>query len=194
MRTNSSDIMNNIIRLFTPISISLLEQLSKGDFYIRELAELLHCSPGTVHAAIGKWKKLGFLKEHRYKNSKKYSLNLENSLLKSLRSFLNVLFLWASPSFRKLVKEVDSCGIYGSYREGSNEKYSDIDLWVYSKDEEKDALSIREFGNAISRDLGYEVDILQLSSKSLKKLRTADKELYIRLKLTSLVFGKDIFE
>lgn len=181
--------MNDLIKVFTKHNIAILNLLGTEELYIREIAERINCSAATVHQAIKLFEKLEFVKEKRVKNRKVIALNMDNNLLKLLRTMLNTYMVVKSAAYKKLKKH-GVIGIYGSFARGEDTKESDLDLWIYSN-ENVDLLNIRGIIRELERVANKEVKVLILNDKKIEDLKIKDKEFYYRLKLTSIILNGD---
>ncbi|MBT4540967.1 hypothetical protein HOC35_05630 [Candidatus Woesearchaeota archaeon] len=76
--------------LFTRKNLEILIFLSKNTVHIREVADMLHISPGKVHSAIQLFKKYKLVSERKKKNLKIIELNQNSLLWKRMKSILDM--------------------------------------------------------------------------------------------------------
>lgn len=182
--------MNDILKVFTKNNIEILKLITKYDnLYLREIAEKTRSSPALVHQSITLFKKLNFVREESFKNKKIIIANRNNSILKKIKSVINIYEMQNNKNF-KILKKYGKIGIYGSFANGEDTAESDIDLWLYS-DKKINKIEIRHIIRKTEKSLEKEVRLLILNDNKIKMLREKDPEFYFRLKLTSV--GEDIF-
>lgn len=183
--------MNDLNRLFSKKNQIILKELaSKNESYIREISENTGASPALVHQTVKLFKKLGFIKEKKLKNKKILSFDRDNLLLGKIRQLINIYEMQNHGSFKELKKH-GTVGIYGSFAAGKDTPESDIDLWIYARDN-VNAIELKNITRKIETDFKKEVKLLVLTDKKIKNLKEHDPEFYFRLKLTSA--GNDIFD
>lgn len=182
--------MNSLIKIFTEKRIRILKLVLEHDgLYIREIAERAGMNPASVHNAIKLFGKMDIVSEKMVKNKKTITANRNNTILKKIKSLLNISELYDKKSFKELEK-YGKVGIYGSFARGEDTPESDIDLWIYSNNK-IDAIKLRNITRELERIFGKEVKLLILDGVKIKRLKEKDPEFYFRLKLTS--DGEDIF-
>lgn len=179
-----------IEKLFNKTTIELIDLIAKEPTHIRDIAERLNTSPGYIVSIIKFLKKNDFLKEKKVKNRKIISLNDKNLYVSKVRSLINLENISRNNYFKKLIK-LGTAGIYGSYANGTDDKLSDIDLWVYTN---RKSLEIQGMITNLEKDIKRKINFIVLNKDKIKNLKNRDYEFYIRLKLTSMVFGEDIFD
>ena len=177
-------------QIFTKKNVEILCLLKERDLHLREIASKLNCSVGKVHSASKLFQKYNLVKKERQKNIRVYSLNRSNSLLKQIISLINLSRLLKAKYFKKLLKE-GQLGIYGSFANGTDDNKSDIDLWLFT---DKQLLTLHPLINGLENEFNKAVNLLILNKKKLNALKQQDYEFYIRLKLTSIQLGGDIFD
>jgi predicted transcriptional regulator len=79
-----------IHELFTRKNIMILIFLSKNTMHIRDIADMLHISPGKVHSAIQLFKKYKLVTERKKKNLKIIQLNESSLLWKRIKKILDM--------------------------------------------------------------------------------------------------------
>lgn len=179
-----------IENLLNKTAISLIDLIAKEPTHIRDIAEKLNTSPGYIFSIIQSLKKDNFLKEKKVKNRKIIYLNDKDIHLGRIRSLINLENIGRTNNFKKLIK-IGTVGIYGSYANGTDDKLSDIDLWIYTN---KKSLEIQKIVTSLEKDMNRKINFLVLNKDKVNDLKNNDYEFYIRLKLTSLIFGDDVFD
>jgi len=179
-----------IEKLLNKTTIELIDLIAKEPTYVRDIAEKLKTSPGYVFKIIHLLKKHNIVGEKRQKNRKIIFLNNENIFTRKIRALINTEKISRNIHFRELMKE-GAVGIYGSYAEGMDDNLSDIDLWVCT---EKPSYEIQKVVTELEKNMKKKISFLLLNSKKIRELKTNDYEFYIRLKLTSTVFGGNLFD
>ena len=183
--------MNNIINILNKNSVDILQLLSKGNFYLREISETLHISPSATHGALKSLLAFDFIKESKQKNKKVYSLNTDNILLRAVKSFINLDRIIKSKAYKGL-STLGTVGIYGSFAEGSNDEHSDLDMWVYG--EKINPSLAAKYSAKFEKEFKAEINILILNKNKLENIKNKDPEFYSRLKLTSVYQGEAPFD
>jgi len=178
----------NISQIFTKTNLRILNLIDRESFHIRDIADKLDISPGKVQQAINLFRKYHLLLENRQKNRIKISLNKEDILVQKIKSLINYFSLLSSKSYSAL-KKTGRVGIYGSFNKGTDDKESDIDLFIVT---DKKELEIAPIIRNLEKEMKRKVNLLVLSQEKINKLKKQDPEFYIRLKLTST--GDDIFD
>ena len=177
-------------KLFTYKNIEILNLLKTGNYHLRDIANNINCSVGKVHSALKLFHKYNLVNTKKYKNTKVFNLNRSNPLLKKLISLININKLISSKNFKKLSK-FGPIGVYGSFSEGTDDRHSDLDLWLFTN---KKLLELQPILSHIEKELKIELNLLILNNNKLNNIKQNDYEFYIRLKLTSTIFGDDIFD
>ena len=177
-------------KIFNNVTIKLIDSIALNPSHIRDIAEKLNTSPGYIHTIVSFLKKENLIIKKKEKNRKIIYINNKNALIKNIRSLINIEKLRKSKSFNKLVK-YGPAGIYGSFANGTNDKNSDLDLWIYTN---KKLISFQNMLRNLENELDTKVNLLILNKNKISELKKEDHEFYIRLKLTSIVFGEDIFD
>lgn len=185
--------MNDLLSLFTSANIKILSYLEEHESYVREIAEELNLSPATVHRAITFFKEFGLVDEYKKKNRKLIRLKRESPILKQVRAMLNLNKFMSTSGYQRL-RKFGSLGLYGSFALGEDDPQSDIDVWLYLNGREVDPLTIRAQASKLEKELGREIRLLLLDKTKLDNLKRDDPEFYLRLKLTSILGRRDIFD
>jgi len=177
-------------KIFNKRTIQLIDLISKEPAHIRYIAEKLGASPGYIDSIIKFLRKNDLVKEKKVKNRKIISLNPNSIFLRNIRSLINIEKISKNVDFKRLLK-IGEVGTYGSYANGTDDSLSDIDIWIYTK---RKMLYVQDITTKLEKSIGKKVNFIILNKDKLKDLEKNDYEFYIRLKLTSIVFGEDIFD
>jgi predicted nucleotidyltransferase len=172
----------NILRLFTDNNIRIIRLIDKEELHIRDIADRLGISPGSVHKLVKLLKANNLIKEIKIKNRIIIRLNKDSSLVKQLKIIINFNDIVNAPAYKKL-KKLGKIGIYGSFANGTNDKESDLDIWVKT---DKKELELRPVIHELERKLNIKVNPLLLTDSKISSLKADDAEFYTRLKLTSI--------
>ncbi|MEA3493193.1 MAG: nucleotidyltransferase domain-containing protein [Candidatus Margulisiibacteriota bacterium] len=181
----------NIFKMLDKNGFKVIRLLSRGDFYLREIASTLKISTSVTHSTIKKLLNLEFVEISKEKNRKIVFLKRENLLLQKVKSFINLNELLSSKAYFELSR-VGVAGIYGSFADGSNDEHSDLDLWVYA--ERMDPAKVSKISSIFEKELKVETNILILNKDKLQRIKNKDPEFYSRIKFTSIFEGEGIFD
>jgi len=168
--------------LITNKNIEIINIISKKELCIREISEKLNCSPGTVHKAVKLFKKNNLIIKKKEKNKIIIFPNRESVIYQKIKSLININLLINSKNY-KLLKKNGPIGVYGSFAKGTDDKYSDIDLWIYSK---KSLIKIREIVTKLEHELNEKISMIIINDNKLEKMKKEDLEFYNQLKFTSI--------
>lgn len=172
----------NIIRLLTKTNIQIIRIIDKESMHIRDIADELRISPGTVHKLISLLKANNMASETRKKNRSIISLNKENAMIKEIKRLINLNDFMNTKAYDKL-KKTGRIGIYGSYANGTNDNESDLDIWIRT---EKKEMELRPIIRAMEQEMKTRINPLILTEQKLSQLKRNDPEFYTRLILTSI--------
>ncbi|MFA4702137.1 nucleotidyltransferase domain-containing protein [Pyrococcus kukulkanii] len=62
--------------------------------------------------------------------------------------------------------------MYGSFSRGENKEGSDVDIWIYTQEE--DMIRVAKFQRKLRDTLKREVDLLVLTPKKIERLKKED--------------------
>src|SRR3989338_792817 len=172
----------NIFPLLTSTNIRILKLIDKEQLHIRDIADNLGISPGTVHKLAAFLKKTGLASETKQKNRILLSLNKHHPILKEIKRIINFNDILNAPAYRKL-RKFGKIGIYGSFASGTNDKDSDLDIWIQTSRKE---LELRPLIRELEKQLNTRVNPVFLTSQKIIYLKKDDPEFYTRLLLTSI--------
>ena len=173
------------------VTFDIIDLLGNGSNYPNEIARKLHISPSQAQ----KW--LLWLLKNRMILRKKgdlrrifYSINPFSQKLIGYRRFILESTLENSRAWKALNK-MASCGIYGSFAQGTFDQNSDMDIWVYLP--KGDSNKIRPIIDALSKEFNRQINVVYLTKQYLKDLQQKDPEFFYRLKLQSLTAYPEVF-
>lgn len=172
----------NIFNLLTKNNIRIIKQIDKNPLHIRDIADKLKVSPGSVHKLAKIMKKDNLIKEEKQKNRIIISLNRDKTITKQIKIIINFNDLVNSSAYIKLAN-LGKIGIYGSFANGTNDNHSDLDLWIRTNKKE---IEIRSIIHELEKELNTKVNILLLTESKIGLLKKNDPEFYTRLLLTSI--------
>lgn len=172
----------NIFKLLTRKNIEVLKLIDKEQLHIRDIADKLGISPGTVHKLIKLLKKEKLVAEEKIKNRVVIKLNKDSPIVKQLKVLINFNEIINAPAYKKL-KRYGKTGIYGSFARGTNDSQSDLDLWIKTEKKEEE---LRPLIRELEKQLKVKVNPLILTKSKIESLKKNDPEFYLRLKLTSV--------
>ncbi|MGM5485050.1 MAG: nucleotidyltransferase domain-containing protein [Nanobdellota archaeon] len=170
----------NISKFFTQKNIMIFETISKKPSHVREVSEKLKISPATVTQFAKKYSK--FIIKSKEKNRLMLSINRENPEVRLIRSLLNYNRLISTKSYKKL-KKLGKIGVYGSFANGTDDEYSDIDLWIKT---DKKSVEIAGLFRSLEKELNMKVNPSVLTDSKIRSLEKEDPEFYLRLRLNSV--------
>ena len=177
----------NVFELLTNKNIEILKLIDKEQLHIRDIADKLKISPGTVHKLIKLLEKNDLITEKKTKNRIIIKLNKDNPIIKQLKILINFNDIINASAYKKLNK-YGKIGIYGSFAQGTNDNQSDLDLWLQT---DKKELDLRSITRELEKQFKIKVNLLILTKSKIDSLKKNDPEFYLRLRLTSI---GDIFD
>ncbi|MGM0470636.1 MAG: nucleotidyltransferase domain-containing protein [Promethearchaeati archaeon] len=122
------------------------------------------------------------------KRHKNQFIVLDNSLVRSIKIFLNINQF--KPSYFKKFDFIKGVGLYGSCVKGTNHENSDIDLWIKIK--KTDEIELAKFTNELKRK-DNKIKPLFLTKDKINRLKKEDKIFYNSLFFGSVIlYGEDI--
>ncbi len=172
----------NIFKLLTKNNIKIIKLIDKEQIHIRDIADKLNISPGSVHKLIKLMKTNGLVELIKQKNRIIVRLNKENEIIKQVKTLINFNDILNSYAYKKL-RKFGKIGIYGSFANGTNDLKSDLDIWIQT---DKKELSLRPVVHELEKQLNIKVNILILTKSKIDSLKRNDPEFYNRLRLTSI--------
>ncbi|HLF17690.1 MAG TPA: nucleotidyltransferase domain-containing protein [Candidatus Omnitrophota bacterium] len=130
------------------------------DFYVRELAELIHEDPGNLSRELKKLEAEGLYVSRIRGNSKFYSLNKSYPLYDEIKK---VVFKThgVAGSLKNLLhgfNDVSLAFLYGSYAKDMENKTSDVDLAVVgSVSHHKLTQAVRDLEKKLNREINFTI-------------------------------------
>ncbi len=181
--------MNNI-KIFNKTNWQILDTIKAEKLNLRDIAKKINKSPATVHNNLKILKKLGIVEIKKQKNHYILQPSLNNFYYRNFMQLINYQKIKDSKALGELEK-IGIIGVYGSFAKGTDDRNSDIDLFVFTDQNE---IKVRAIVNRLAKELKREINILILSKIKLEQLKKKDYEFYIRLKLESIIFNGEIFD
>lgn len=172
----------NIFDLVTKKNIQILKLIDSEELHLRDIADRLKISSGTVHKLMALMKRNNLVLEIKQKNRIINKLNKDSPVIKELKRVINFNDAINAPAYRKL-NVFGKMGFYGSFASGTNDSESDLDIWMQT---DKRELELRPIIRELEKELNLKVNLLALTKERMASLRKNDPEFYIRLKLTSV--------
>lgn len=171
----------NINKILTKTNLRIISLIDKESCHIRDIAEKLNISPGKVQQAINIFRENRLVKEKKVKNRIEISLDRDNILLHKIKALINYSGIINSKYYKNLEK-IGEVGVYGSFNKGTDDKDSDIDLFIST---DKKELEITPIIRDLEKEMKRKINFIILNNKKIAQLKKQDPEFYIRLKLTS---------
>ncbi|MBD3397516.1 hypothetical protein GF412_00290 [Candidatus Micrarchaeota archaeon] len=151
---------------------------------VREAAKESGVSPASASVLMSSLGKDGFVKKGK--------LDLGNPEVRALKTLFNVER--AAPAvevLRKSIPGVKGVGIFGSWAQGTNQKDSDIDVWV-KVEEEPEVLKAAEARKVLEKKLGAGVDLVFLDEKRMKGHMEKNPVFYFSLHYSVVLWGEGV--
>jgi len=151
---------------------------------VREVAKEAKVSPASASVFMSSLEKDGFIKKGK--------LDLGNPEVRALKILFNVER--AAPVgelLRKRIPGIEGIGIFGSWANGTNQKDSDVDVWVKLKKEPK-VLAAAEARKELEKKLGVGVDLVFLDEKRLKGHMEKNPPFYFSLYYSLVLWGEQV--
>lgn len=182
--------MNSLENIFSKVNMDILRILFEHNSHLRDLARKSGCSPAKVSQALKVFESFGFVSYKQDLGKKIISLNRSNALLKNIKRLDNIQRLLSSNALKKIF-ESGLAGVFGSFAEGSDIVDSDIDLWVFLNGANKNMIKkkknkIKGLKRDLEKEIGKEINLIFIDKEKINSVRTADAELFYRIKLTSV--------
>ena len=179
----------NILKIYNKTNWKILEAVKYERLNLRDIARKLGMSPAAIHNNLRILGGFNLISVEKDRNQHLVIPNPDNFYYRSIMRLMNYRKIQDCKAIRELEK-LGVIGIYGSYAVGTDEKSSDIDLFIFTEASE---FEVREAANKLAQQMGKEINLLMLNRRKLDNLRTNDYEFYMRLKLQSITFNGDIF-
>jgi len=150
-------------------------------FRVRNLSKKLKLSPAHLSRVLKQLIKLKIVKNG--------VVDLQNPFVKIIKILFNLEKLdeiRLVENAKRLIPNIRSIGIYGSWTTGTNYEDSDLDIWMKT-DEATDERKVAKLNSILIKEIGKEITILTLWPEKIKELKEKDDIFYY-----SLVFGSII--
>jgi len=160
---------------YTAVTLKVLEYLGRdpaGSHHVREVAEEAGVSVGaasiTLRALLGQ----RLVKADERGGSKFYSIDLSNAAAREFKILFNILAL--KGMVEALKEHSDRVVLFGSSAEGTDEKDSDIDMYVLARDPNEVKDILRRFQKKLVRNLSPII----VDAEGQMRLRKGDRPLF----------------
>ena len=143
-----------------------------GRVYINELARLIAADPKNVHRMLGQLQDEVVLASEFKGKERYFFCNLANPLYREYKNiFLKTagLEVLLKEKIRKIAG-LQEAYIFGSYAQGAFTAQSDIDILLVGKHR---ALDAQKLLYKIQKDIGREINAVNLTPEELRKRKTA---------------------
>lgn len=121
--------------------------------HLREFSRIMKISPNSASRFLNFFLKEGLIIEERLANLRYFKANSDSVSFKELKKAFSVFVLEKSGLIQSLKGNCFSCMLFGSVARGENDKNSDIDLVIVTKDKEKVREIIRRFQKKFKQEL-----------------------------------------
>jgi predicted nucleotidyltransferase len=166
-------------------AISTLFYDTTDTIKIREIARRTATSPSLVSNTVELLKKEGIVKKGK--------VDLLNPKTRAVKLLLNTHKISSAGLTRKITGLFKNCkgiGMYGSWAEGTNQKDSDLDIWIKTEETHEETQGeIRKF---VKDKLKTDVGIVFLTEKKLETLKKNDPAFYSALHHSFVLWGESI--
>ncbi len=147
---------------------------------VREVADALSVSVGSVSAYLAVLKKAGLLS----RKANEFRVRVDAPLVRAAKILLNVDALEVGPAHR--LPGCRGVGVYGSWGNGSNSETSDIDLWI-TVDAMPETETVAQASKKLKERMHREVHLLVLDPTRKDALIRDDPAFYSSLFYGSIV-------
>jgi len=157
----------NIINIYNKTNWKILEAVKYDRLNLRDIARKLGMSPAAIHnnlRILGGYNLISIEKE---KNQHLVIPNADNFYYRSIMRVINYCKIRDCKAFGALEK-LGVIGMYGSYAAGSDEKSSDIDMFIFT---EAGEIEVRAAANKLSQQMNKEINLLMLNRRRLDNLK-----------------------
>jgi len=175
---HSSEHMFKKMNFITSRSLEILYYLLSNpmeQFHGRQIARQTSVSVGAVNQFLRKFYKIDLVEMSRRGKTNLYRANLKNPIARQFKVLFNVLTL--NELIDKIKDDSDRIVLFGSCAEGTDVKYSDIDLFVLTSDIKTIQREVRLYERKIDRRIAPII----INPNELAKMKTKDKPLHERI-------------
>lgn len=166
--------------------IRILEQVLSGDnLNTNRISKEANVNKGLVSRYFKILVSFGILG----KRGRSYILKQNSPVFRSIKIMFNIVKLSKIIPFDE---KIIGMGVYGSYAKGTNDKNSDIDIWIKSESPLKEE-DIAKFEYEMSKRFGSRLNVTILYPKKIGRLKKEDKEFYYSIVSGSiLIWGENL--
>jgi predicted nucleotidyltransferase len=160
---------------YTAVTLKVLEYLARdpsGTHHVREVAEEARVSVGAASITLRALHGQGLVNADERGGSKFYSIDLSNPAAREFKILFNILAL--KDLVEALKEFAERVVLFGSCAEGTDEKDSDIDLYVLSQNRTMVKDVVRRFQKKLVRSLSPII----VDAEGQMRLRKGDKPLF----------------
>lgn len=157
------------------------------EFYLREIARNLNISTQTAKRFIDLFLMKGIISRQEKGNLHILKLNSESIFVKQMKLCLNIFKINETKIVKKLVDELNASAVilFGSIARGEDDKNSDLDLLVISKEKRRPNLENLE------KKLGRSINLITYSVSDWRKKVIENKSFYEKIVYDGIVlFGE----
>lgn len=167
-----------MIQLRSKIALKLLDYFfinPDNSHYINELAGILKLDPGNLFRKLKELEIEGILSSENRGSQKYYSLNKKYPLFKEFKKTYQAKYGLANLLKEKAskIKGLKEAYIFGSYASDSLQQGSDIDILLVG---DHSSLEAKKLLIPLQKDIGREINIIDLSEQELKKRKKQKDE------------------
>lgn len=168
------DKQTNMALKFTKNQTLILEIFFNNpekSYYLRELARIINKKPGVFQRDINNLVEKGILESYYRANSRFFNLNKKYPLYKEFKSIF-FKTVGAEGALKKELRRlpgIKESFIYGSFAQGEEKSFSDVDVFIIGSINEDDIIDIiTQLEKRINREINY---ILMTEQEFQKKLK-----------------------
>lgn len=142
--------------------------------HLRGFSRIMKISPNSANRFLNLFLKEGLVIEERVANLRYFKANLNSISFREIKKTFSVFELEKSGLIEALKEVCFSCMLFGSVARGGNDKNSDIDLVIVTKEKEKVRRIIRRFQKKFKQELSCHI----FTSLEWKEGKTENKAFY----------------
>ncbi len=173
---------------YTAVTLKVLEYLAcdpAGAHHVREVAEEAGVSVGAASITLRALQGQRLAKADERGGSKFYSIDLSNPAAREFKILFNILGL------RNLVDALKGYAervvLFGSSAEGTDEKDSDIDLYILAQDRPAVKEVLRRFQKKLARNLSPII----VDAEGQMRLRRGDRPLFEEISRGKILWQRE---
>jgi len=142
--------------------------------HLRGFSRVMKISPNSANRFLNLFLEEGLVVEERVANLRYFKANLNSISFKEIKKAFSVFELEKSGLIKALKEACFSCMLFGSVAKGKNDKNSDIDLVIVTKNKEK----VREIIQRFQKKFEQEISSHIFTSLEWRKGKTENKAFY----------------